>query len=91
MSEFSTGPAAVTAHRMLGFPLFESLVALAVFSSGGDLDADPHQSEPCSLRALLEARTYAGFVADNVLVETRLAQALVQGRKRFRRYPYGWF
>jgi general secretion pathway protein I len=61
-----------------GFSLFESLVALAVFSLAA-ISTLTLINQNLQSAGLLEARTYAGFVADNVLVETRLAQSLVQG------------
>ncbi|MAK62220.1 MAG: type II secretion system protein GspI [Ponticaulis sp.] len=61
-----------------GFSLFECIVALAIFSmavlSGISLITQNTQSA-----SRLEAQVFAGFVAENVLVETRLLDRLDLG------------
>lgn len=61
-----------------GFSLIECVVALAVFSlaavSGVSLITQNSYSA-----SLIELRTFAGFVADNVLVETRIDPNTVRG------------
>lgn len=61
-----------------GFSLFECIVALAIFSmavlSGISLITQNTKSA-----AQLEAQVFASFVAENVLVETRLLQRLELG------------
>lgn len=72
MSEFSNGPAS---DSDAGFSLFESLVALAVFSLAA-ISTLTLINQNLQSAGYLEARTYAGFLAENLLVETRLAQVI---------------
>lgn len=63
-----------------GFSLIECVVALAVFSlaavSGVSLITQNSYSA-----GQIELRTFAGFVADNVLVETRINPNTVRGNQ----------
>lgn len=61
-----------------GFTLFESLVALSVFSLVA-ISTLTLVSQNLRSSSIAEAKTYAGFVAENVLVDTRLQQNLPLG------------
>jgi len=61
-----------------GFSLFESIVALAVFALAA-VSAVSLVTQNVLSANQLEARMFAGFVAENILVETRLQPQLVLG------------
>ena len=67
-----------TASSEAGFTLFESLVALSVFSLVA-ISTLTLVSQNLRSSTMAEAKTYAGFVAENVLVDTRLQQNLPLG------------
>ena len=63
-----------------GFSLFESLVALAIFSMAA-IATLTLVSQNLRSSSIMEARTFASFVAENVLVETYILERVVLGEE----------
>ena len=68
-------PTGTHSSSELGFSLFESMIALAVFSLAA-LSCLTLITQNTRSASYLEARNLAGFVAENLMVETRLETIL---------------
>ncbi|WP_022695733.1 type II secretion system minor pseudopilin GspI [Ponticaulis koreensis] len=89
-----TLPANRTANQNdAGFSLFESLVALAIFATVA-IATMTLITQNIRSSGLMAARTYAEFVAENVLVETYLNDRLTlggsQGETVMGGYDFEW-